>query len=145
MVHKPNGRETLYQDPIDDDLGSLVRWGLEDTFAEASPPDDLWPKIRAQIEAQSDTKPVSHAGVRRRSLSLASLVQTVVVSSLVLAFVLEVDRTGSSSPRPSADRTPVVEHSIFDSGPPRDIPRLRPVADPEPQQAVHRRMGGATQ
>ena len=79
-------------DPLaDDDLGSMIHWGLEDAFSRVEPPDDLWPRIVSRVE--ESRAPAPHAPVRRRfPFSLAPLVQTVVVSALLLAFGLGVDR-----------------------------------------------------
>jgi hypothetical protein len=80
-------------DPLaaEDDLGRMIRWGLEDSFAEVEPPDDVWPKIKLRVqEMRASARP---SPVRRRlSFSLTALVQTVVVSALLLSFVLGVDR-----------------------------------------------------
>jgi len=79
-------------DPLaEDDLGRMIRWGLQDSFPEGEPPDDLWPRIMLRVKAMRT--PVRHTDPRRRpSFSLTPLIQSVVVSALLLAFGLGVDR-----------------------------------------------------
>jgi hypothetical protein len=75
--------------PGDDDLGQLIRWSLQDSVAKAEPRAEVWLKIRDRV-SQTSAPAVSQQP--RRRLPVASLVQAVVISSLVLAFGFGVER-----------------------------------------------------
>jgi hypothetical protein len=112
VLSEAKGRESILSeakgkkdslDPLarEDDLGRMIRWGLEDAFSGAEPPDDVWAKIKLRV--QEMRAPAPRAPVRRRpSFSLAPLVQTVVVSVLLLSFALGVDRNVTA---PRAEHT----------------------------------------
>ncbi len=131
-------------DPLaDDDLGRMIHWGLEDSFSKAEPPDDLWPKIMSRL--QEMRAPAPRAPVRRRiSFSLAPLVQTVVVSALLLAFGLGVDRN-ATAPRGErqARATPTVVKVDSSQELPDDMLRGYLLTRMVQQLAVPRRPGGA--
>jgi hypothetical protein len=129
-----------------DDLGNLIRWGLKDSYAGTTPPHDLWPKILARVqERPTPTPSVSARAPRWRSLSLAPLVQAVVVSSLLLAFGLRVDRNVATPRREQpAALTPVIERATVESGMPQDIPNRPMRVKAMPQMPVRHRAGGVT-
>jgi len=126
----------------DDDLGRMIHWGLEDSFSKVEPPDDLWPRIMSQV--QEMRTPARRAPARRRfSFSLAPLVQTVVVSALLLAFGLGVDRN-ATAPRSerSIRATPTAVRVESSQEQPDDM--LRGYLLTRMQQlVVHQRPGGA--
>lgn len=104
-------RDTV--DPLaDDELGRMIRWGLEDSFSGAAPPDDLWPRI--MLRAQEAHASARHTPAKRRpSFSLAPLVQAVVASALLLAFGLGVDRNVTAPRGEQAVRsTPTVPAAV---------------------------------
>ena len=131
-------------DPLaDDDLGRIIHWGLEDSFSKVEPPDDLWPKIMSQV--QEMRAPAQRATARRRpSFSLVPLLQTVVVSALLLAFGLGVDRNVTA---PRSERTVRATPTVVkvDSGEklPDDMLSGYLLARMAQQLAVHQRPGGA--
>ena len=132
-------------DQADDDLGSLIRWSLKDSLARETPPDDLWLKIRARIESGASCDGLALVGRKRRSLSLAPLIQAVVASSLVLAFVLGADRSASSHPETRGSRATTEQTVVLGSVRPRDIPRIHIASISNPKQVVRQRIGGATE
>nr|MBC7245465.1 hypothetical protein [Chloroflexota bacterium] len=74
-----------------DDLGELIRWSFEGSLLVAEPPADVWPKILAQVREINAPSTVQRQ--RRRSISpLTSFIQAVVISALLLAFGLEIER-----------------------------------------------------
>ncbi|MEM4724131.1 MAG: hypothetical protein QXP01_03890 [Candidatus Hadarchaeum sp.] len=75
----------------DDDLGELIRWSLAESVGGVEPSADVWPKILNQIKAM-DACPTLQRQRRRVLLPLASFIQAVVISALLLAFGLEVNR-----------------------------------------------------
>lgn len=75
----------------DDGLGELIRWSLAESVGGAEPPVNVWPKILNQIKAMNARIPLQRRK-RRVLLPLASFVQAVVISALLLAFGLEVNR-----------------------------------------------------
>jgi hypothetical protein len=133
------------QDQADDDLGSLIRWSLEDSLRRETPPDDLWPKIRSRIEARTQIGETAPLGRKRLALSLAPLIQTVVASSLVLTFALGVDRSGGSLPEAQVNRPTVPRTVVLGSARPQDIPKIHIASRPLAKQVVHQRIGGVAE
>lgn len=133
------------QDWTDDDLGSLIRWTLEDSLGRETPPDDLWQRIRARIEPTVAGTQAAPPARKRHSLSLAPLIQTVVASSLVLAFAVGVDRDDSSPPATKASRPAFQRTAIVESARPQDIPRIHTESQREPEPVVRRRIGGVSE
>ena len=82
----------------EDDLGCLIQWGLEQATAGVEPPADVWPRIAERVRGIP-----APATLRRSTFPVAPFVQAVVVSALLLAFGLGVER-GVVLPR----REPVV-------------------------------------
>lgn len=139
---KHNQRE---QEQADDDLGRLIRWSLEDSLARETPPADLWTRIRARIESCAPGVEPALVDRKRRTLSLAPLIQTVVASSLVMAFALGIDRSGSTRPQTRLNPTTVPSTVVLGSTRPQDIPRIHAAPHPEAEQMVHQRIGGVTE
>ncbi len=142
MAHRSDQENTV--DPLaDDDLGRMIHWGLEDSFSKVEPPDDLWPKIMSRV--QEMRAPARPAAVRRRpSFSLASLVQTVVVSALLLAFGLGVDRN-VTAPRGERDvrATPTAVKAERHEEQPDDMLSGYLLVRMAQRLTVHQRPGGA--
>jgi hypothetical protein len=142
MAHRSDELDTV--DPLaDDDLGRMIHWGLEDSLSKVEPPDDVWPKIMLRV--QEMRVPARRTPVRRRlSFSLAPLVQTVVVSALLLAFGLGVDRNVTA---PRGERnlraTPTVVKVDSSRELPDDMLRGYLLARMVQQLAVPQRPGGA--
>lgn len=126
----------------DDDLGSLIRWSLKSSLERESPPDDLWPKIRARIEPDTARAEPSRVRPKLRALSLAPLIQTIVASSLVLAFVLGTDRGGSSPTKRPVSQPRFQRTVVLGSDRPQDIPRIHITSHTDPEQVVRQRIGG---
>jgi hypothetical protein len=130
-------------DPLvaNDDLGRMIRWGLEDSFSGAEPPDDVWPKIMSRVqEMRAQRTPVK----RRPSFSLAPLVQTLVVSALLLAFGLGVDRNLTAPRGELAVRsTPTAPRVVASEELPNDMLRGYLLARMAQQPRARQRPGGA--
>jgi len=141
----PNWEKHNHQDQADDDLGSLIRWSLEDSLSRETPPADLWPKIRARIEAHTQAGETAPLGRKQRRLSLAPLIQTVVASSLVLTFALGVDRSGGSRPEAQVNRPTVPRTVVLGSARPQDIPKIHVASRPDVKQVIHQRIGGVAE
>ena len=102
----------------DDDLGQLIRWSLEDSLDGAEPSADAWLKILERVNPVT-----APARPRRVVFPLASLVQVVVISVLLLAFGLgdhNVIMPGSDSRIAS---TPTVRRSQVSADVPEDVLR----------------------
>jgi hypothetical protein len=143
MAHPSDKKDALDRLPAEDDLGRMIRWGLEDSFSQAEPPDDVWPKIMLRV--QEMRVPASRTRPKRRpSFSLAPLVQTVVVSALLLAFGLGVDRN-LTAPRggQAARATPTVQKVVSAQELPNDMLSGYLLARMGQQPATHQRPGGA--
>ncbi|MGB9880322.1 MAG: hypothetical protein ACPLRM_06130, partial [Anaerolineae bacterium] len=95
---RPSTKQSCSTTSSEDELGGLIRWGLEETVARAEPPADVWPKILAQVK-EMDASALSQRHRKRATLSLASFIQAVVISVLLLAFGLEVNRNVPLSQR----------------------------------------------
>ncbi len=91
----------------EDDLGRLIRWGLEDAVSNAEPSARVWPRVLARVReleaAETPRRPL------RRLLPLAPLAQAVVVSAVLLAFGLGVDRELAASRGYPQRATPTVQ------------------------------------
>jgi hypothetical protein len=136
-------KDTLDPLAVEDDLGRMIRWGLEDSFSEAEPPHDVWPKIMLRV--QEMRAPARRASVKPRlPFSLAPLVQTVVVSALLLSFALGVDRNPSL---PQAERTvrstPTVQRMNPNQELPNDMLSGYLLARMAQQSPIRQRPGGA--
>ena len=109
MAHPTSKDKDVLGPLAEDDLGRMIRWGLEDSVSGAEPSDDVWSRVKSQVQAMR--APAVRAQTRRRpSFSLTPLVQTVVVSALLLAFGLGLDRN-VTAPREQRDirSTPTVQ------------------------------------
>lgn len=111
MVRSSKGAENKAMHLAEDDLGRLLRWSLEDAVSGAEPSPDVWPRVLQQVKQKSAASKSGPA--RRRLLSgVVPLMQAVVVSSLLLAFGLSMDRTMLvSRPERRAVATPTVRVS----------------------------------
>jgi hypothetical protein len=143
MAHPSDRKDALDPLAAGDDLGRMIRWGLEDAFSEAEPPEHVWPKVMSRI--QEMRAPVRHASVRRRpSFSLAPLIQTVVVSALLLAFGLGVDRNLTAPQGEHIIRsTPTVERADNSPEQPNDMLSGYVLARMAQQPPIRQRPGGA--
>ncbi len=143
MAHTSDKKDA--SDPLaaNDDLGQMIRWGLEDSFSGAEPPDDVWPKVMLRV--QEMRAPARCAHVKRRpSFSLAPLVQTMVVSALLLSFALGVDRNLTA---PQGERTlrstPTVPRVASSQELPNDMLSGYLLARMAQQPPIRQRPGGA--
>ena len=146
MVHRSDKEDAVEQFSAEDDLGRLIRWGLEDSYSQAEPPADLWPKILARVQEMPAPTPSTRParGRRRPALSLAPFVQAVVVSALLLAFMLGVDRNVVAPRVEQRVRpTPTVQRVAVDQEFPDDMLRGYMLARVERAPLVHYRQGGA--
>jgi hypothetical protein len=78
--------------PEEDHLGEMIRWSLEDSVAGAEPPEHVWPEILERVERMQCPAAPQRPPQRRAAFPLASLVQAVVISALLLAFGMGVDQ-----------------------------------------------------
>ena len=109
MAH-PRDEERTDSASADDDLGQLIRWSLQDSVAKAEPPAEVWLEIRERVSHMS----VPAAQQRpRRHLPVASLIQAVVISSLLLAFGFGLERDVVTPSRQArATPSPVVRPAV---------------------------------
>jgi hypothetical protein len=92
MERRGSDTRDEYSSPADDELGRLVRWTVGDLIREVEPPADVWPKVLERLHS-SPAKDTRAPSLRRASFPLGTFVQAVVVSVLLLAFGLGVDRS----------------------------------------------------
>ncbi len=78
--------------PEEDDLGEWISWSLEESVAGAEPPEDIWPKILERVEQKQAPATARRPSRRHAAFPLASLVQAVVISALLLTFGMGVDQ-----------------------------------------------------
>lgn len=98
MARPGSEADSTYPMSSEDDLGRLLRWSLEVSISGAEPPADAWPRILERVrQMRTPTRP-EHA-LRHSSFPLAPLVQAVVISALLLAFGLGVDRSVVMPPK----------------------------------------------
>jgi len=118
MVRSSNEADKRFSPSTEDGLGRLIRWSLEDAVSRADPSPDVWPKILQQVKQMGKPAPA-----RRRLLSgLVPLMQAVVVSSLLLAFGLGVDRSMVVPQRKRQTvSTPTVQVSVASEEMPQDV------------------------
>ena len=94
----------------EDDFERLIRWGLQDSVAHGEPSPEVWPKVLARVQEMSASDKRPRRLARRALLPLASLVQAVVISSLLLAFGLNLDQgLGLSDREYILSSTPIVQ------------------------------------
>jgi hypothetical protein len=119
---EPRGSEVQQgcSSPPDDDLGRLIRWSVPDVIRGAEPPTDVWPKVVERVRAGAAREP-RVPSLRRATFPLAPFVQAVVISALLLAFGLGVDRSiilprqvTSPSSTPEVRKTHAVEDMTDD-------------------------------
>ena len=90
MVRPGNEVDSSYSTSPDDDVGRVIRWGLNDAISGAEPPAHVWPKILGRVaDLPAPARSKRSFG---SSFPVAPFVQAVVVSALLLAFGLGVDR-----------------------------------------------------
>jgi hypothetical protein len=139
MVRPGNEVDSSYPMSSDDDMGLVIRLGLEDAISGAEPPSDLWPKILGRV-GDMPAPARSKRSFRSSSFPLAPFVQAVVVSALLLAFGLGVDR-GVVMPRREyrLESTPTIRRARATEDFPEDVLRGYMLRI-EPQQPI--RQGG---
>jgi hypothetical protein len=136
---RPRNANSVDNTTADDDLGQLVRWSLENTVSKAEPPAEVWLRIRERVSERA--APAAPQRARRR-LPVASLVQAVVISSLVLAFGFGVERDiVVPSRQAAAVATPVVK-SVFSRDVPNDVLSGRVLRQMRRELASNGRVGG---
>jgi hypothetical protein len=92
MERRGSEAQNTCSSPADDELGRLVRWSVRDLIGGVEPPAEVWPKIVECVRAGPAKEPLARS-LRRASFPLAPFVQAVVISALLLAFGLGVDRS----------------------------------------------------
>jgi hypothetical protein len=139
MVRPGNEVDSSYPMPSDDDMGRVIRWGLKDAISGAEPPADVWPRILGRVgDMPAPARP--KRSFRPFSFPLAPFVQAVVVSALLLAFGLGVNR-GVVLPRREyrLESTPTIRRARAAEDFPEDVLRGYMLRR-EPEQPV--RQGG---
>ena len=140
MVRPGNEADSSYPMSSEDDLGRLIRWGLEDPICGAEPPADVWPKILGRVRDMRAPTVPKHS-LRRLSFPLASFVQAVVVSALLLAFGLGVDhRVVLPREEYRIQSTPTIRKARAAEDFPEDM--LRGYILARMEQTLPHRMGG---
>jgi len=142
MVRRSDKEDALKRNAGDDDLGDLIRCGLQDSFSRVEPPADAWPKILQRVQAMD--VPVQQLPARRRwSFSFAPFAQAVVASALLLAFGLGVDRDVTTPSRKiQTPVTPSAQGMEWSQGLPKDVMRGYMLARAEPEPPTRGRPGG---
>lgn len=138
-VHTENGCAA----PEEDDLGRLIRWSLEDSVAGAEPPPDVWPRILDRVKQMDAPTSAAPRMKRRAAFPVASLVQAVVISALLLAFGLGGDQN-TAMPRqeyPVAS-TPTVRRLAVVEEAPKDILRGYLLLQMERESVASTHIGG---
>jgi len=74
----------------EDDLGRLIRWGLEGSLSNAEPSARVWTRVLERVR-ELEVAPAPKRSLKRL-LPPAPLAQAVLVSAILLAFGLGVDR-----------------------------------------------------
>jgi len=107
----------------EDELGRLVRWSLEDSVLAAEPSPDTWPKILARVRAIDAPQRVRR-WTKRPLVPLASVLQAVVISGLLLVFGLEVNRdVVAPHTRKTTRSTPIIRRASVSQHYPEDVLR----------------------
>jgi hypothetical protein len=129
--------------PAEDDLEQLICWSLEDSVAGAEPPPDVWPKILDRVKQLDAPAGAVPQGKRRVAFPVASLVQAVVVSALLLAFGLGIDQNVVTPGRehPVAS-TPTVRRLSVPQDGPNDILRGHVLLRMERESVANTHVGG---
>jgi len=91
MEHRGSEAQNRCSSPADDDLGRLIRWSVPNLIREAEPPAETWLNVVERVRADPVGEPPAPF-FRRASFPVAPFVQAVVISALLLAFGLGVDR-----------------------------------------------------
>lgn len=85
MEHRDEQPESGRAPPAGD-FERLIRWSLEDAYAEAEPSSKVWSQVLARVKDGEASAGPSRPKSRRAALPLASLVQAAVIGVLLLAF-----------------------------------------------------------
>jgi hypothetical protein len=140
MVRPDDEADSTYPMSSEDDLARLIRWSLEYSVSGAEPPADVWPKILGRVhEMPAPARPKRSLGT---SFPLAPFVQAVVVSALLLAFGLGVERDVVMPRREyRVDSTPTVVRKVRTS---EEVPEdmLRGYILAHMEQGLPQRLGG---
>ena len=89
----------------EDDLGRLIRWSLNDLVSGAEPSAGVWTKIASRLrEPPAPTGPWQW--LKRSFIPLVPMLQAAVISVLLLAFGLGVDRNASAPRKSDSVRYP---------------------------------------
>ena len=108
----------------EDDFERLIRWGLQDSVSQAEPSPEVWPKVLARVQEMSASDKQPRRFGRRAVRPLASLIQAVVISSLLLAFGLNLDQgLGLPDSEYVLSSTPIVRKSKVREDVPADALR----------------------
>ena len=137
--------ETEEQFSADDDLGRLIRWGLEDSVSNVEPSARVWTRVLTRVR-EMEAAPAPKRSLKR-FLPLVPLAQAVVVSAILLAFGLGMDRELATPGTYAQRATPTVRSSQSQTDSTDDMMRgymlFRRQPDPLAQKA--RRLAGASQ
>jgi hypothetical protein len=143
MVRRSVHTEDKCTVPQGDDLGQLIRWSLEDSVAGAEPPPNVWPKILHRVEQMDSPASTAPRVKRRAAFPVASLVQAVVISALLLTFGLSIDHNAVVPTReyPVAS-TPRVRKVSVSENVPQDVLRGYLLLQMEREAMTSTRVGG---
>lgn len=140
MVRPDDEADSTYPMSSEDDLARLIRWSLKDSISGAEPPADVWPKILGRVREMSASAHPKRS--LRTSFPLAPFVQAVVVSALLLAFGLGVERAVVMPRREyRVDSTPTVVRKVRA---PEEVPEdmLRGYVLARMERRLPQRLGG---
>jgi len=141
-MERPNHSHEVHRPDLDNELGALIRWSLEDGLANAEPSPQAWCNIVSLVQDRSHGRTLRQGLKRLAAWPVASLVQAVVVSTLLLAFGLGVEQSVVSRSRPGTETKIVTgrEAAIFDER--DDMLRGYVLLQMEKQPPAPRHVGG---
>ena len=122
-----------------DDLGQLIRQSLRESVERAEPSPLAWQQIWSRVRRMSAAQG-SQPRPRRVWASLAPLAQAVVISALLLAFGLGVDRNAAVPRRSLVARpTPTAHTASSPAERSEDMLRGYMLFRRQPEPAQHQR------
>jgi len=121
----------------EDELGRLIRWSLKDSLVDAEPSSHVWPRILARVRETDTPQSTKRAG-SRRTFPTAPLIQAVIISGLLLAFGLGVDRDWSVARGRRIRPTPFVAKATLRTDPEEDMLRARLLFRKQPESLSFR-------
>jgi hypothetical protein len=141
-MERHNHSHEAYRPDLESELGALIRGSLEDGLASAEPSPQAWRNIVSRVQDRSHGRTLRQGLKRLAAWPVASLVQAIVVSTLLLAFGLGVEQSVVSRSRPGTETKTVTgrEAALFEVR--DDMLRGYVVLQMEKQPRAPRHVGG---